>query len=1290
MAQDPKQGWRFSFGGVNLTSVPDSLPPEKFASALNIRAYSPQSIRTRPGYSLLFHCGNNAVTDVQSYTAIGTDNLPRYLARDSAGNVWLDGGANNNQGQQVGNLAGPQGAGASLNPWRPSQSPQTWLYASSQNDYQKFSAPDANNNVIQYKVGIAEPQIQLEAAPVAPMFTNFTGNASNWNSSGTAGNTSNNNILTDTAGTPLADPVIASRLSVPVSIPYYLVGSLISGNNTTLEVQDVIPPIANCNITAIRYSSGNNGHCQIVCGPLPIGEGPTSPNILGALRRGAIVHSANNSSNENLFVLSATPGPNGSVMFEANTNSTRSAGDNLSGLQVIVVDGNVTAGDSFSQPSVAANIGGISGTVNTSFASSIPLVTWVAGSQFTSSMVGGTIFINSVAFQVGSVASPTQLQVTSNPGNQTNVPYTFPSLGGNGTLTQTLATNPFATPLGGTGTTLPTEDDYIRMVVLVSDLTDFQKLEITFICGTYGSFSYTQTSIDNVTNGQLAIIEFPISALTQSGLNFSLADCTSVEVTVTTTASQPFALASLSISGGGLPDIGDAGAPYQYQLIPRSTPTGAEGNPNPTMRYGVSPRRQNVLVPLPTVPASLPPSASGTVSTITFSVYWVSGTKFNTSGAWNGLPIIVNLVKYTINSVLSPTQLLVTVSAGVQSGPVGYSVPGDLQVNIWDVYRYGGSVTSYRYIGSGLPGTNFTDKYFDDTAKAGQPLPAQNYEPWPSVDVPWSVTAGGGISITVTGSQIVVSGYSAWPATIDRWLPGTLLLLSGQTAYTLRNRPTQLSATSYLFDCQEAIGSMSPTTLSVAEPNVARQFAQYVWGPDANGYFFAVGDSLRPGVIYFATPNAPDITASTNTNEPSTPSELLLNGAILDGLSFVASSDRWWAMYPAFSSGAVFEPFQKNVGRGLAAPRGICSDKINIYFVAKDGICATGGAGFQSLTDDDLYLLFPHEDVQGVNITRNGVTYYAPDYSRAATFRLTHNNGWLKFYYQDSTGTPRTLICFLKTKAWSQDQYANPIISETALVQPEGTLTSSQNENYGLAVLSDNAGNVYQPSLTAGDDGADISAVLAPFEWSGDPFRNSGLWEDFYLDLIPVSGMTAQLCMFGQPQASIPATVIAASGSRQLVEVSVPDGSLNRFLGLQLNWTDAPGSSFTVLYTWRSFSDPDSVLSWQTRALTFGMRGYIQCGRMEAAYSSTATIKISFTAFDGTSAGDMTLPSTNGVIQKILLTPTFNKAQMFTFSASSSAPFQLFPKEFLLWVKQWGDKGAYRLFPLGAEESVKP
>lgn len=1158
MAQDPKQGWRFTLGGVNLTSVPDSIDPHKQASALNVRGYSPNSIRTRPGYSKVFGTSNNnsgaPITDIQSFTTIQTDNLPRFLARDANGGVWLDSGnttGNNAVGTLVGNMNGPQGFGASMLPWRPAQSPQTWMYVATEGDYQKFSAPDANNTVTQYKVGVAEGQKQLEAAPLAPAFTQFTGNNSNWTASGTAALTGNGNLVVDTVGgVPLADPVISSRLSVPAAnVNYYVTGSLILVNSAnTYPIQDVLPPIPTTSILAIRYGTGNNGRCQIVTPSLPIGDGPTSPTILGALRRGAIVNIGNNSSNENVLVLSATPGPNGSAMFECSTNNTHAANDALTGVYAFIIDGNASNTQSLTQPAVDSTI---------------------------------------------SV--------------------------GTGVLSQNLSVNPFATQLGNSGN-FPSEDDYVRMTVLCQNAAALTQLQITFVCDTYGTFTFTQNALTNLQAGELALVEFPISALVPSATTASLRGCTQVQVSVTTRATQAFDISSLCVVGGGLPDIGDSGAPYQYQIIGRSTVTGAPGNPNPTMRYGVSPRRQNVLVPLPTVANELPAN--------------------------------------------------------------------DPQVNIWDVYRFGGSLTSYQYIGSGVPGSNFTDMYFDDTAEAGQPLPTQNFEPWPSVDVPWNVTAGGGISIVVTGTQIVVTG-AVFPATILRWLAGTLVLLGGQTGYTLRKRPIALSGTSYLLDLIECVGSLNPSVLSINEPIVARQTLPYTWGPDANGYVFACGDALRPGVVSFCTPNNLDVTASTNTNEPSTPSETLMGGEILAGISYLASSDRWWAMFPAFSGSVVFAPYQVAVGRGAASPS-MATDKSRIFFWAKDGIGYHSGGPYTSLTDIDLYLLFPHEGTDNPkNIVRNGVTYYAPDYSRAATFRLAWVNDYLYVDYQDSTGNPRTLVCFLKTGAWVQDQYANSITARCALVQPEGTLISAP-ALYDLAIMADDHGNVYTPSLTAGDNGASIPALVATFEWDGQPNRNSGLWEDWYIDAVPIYGLTVNSVMFGQAAASIPVTNIGASASRILANVPVPDGSLNRFLGLQISWTDPAGASFTLLYSWRNFADPDSVFTWKTSKQTFGLHGYIYCGRLESTYSSTAPVTLNLTAFDGTSAATMTIPSTGGLTQKILVTPTFNKGQLLSFSATSAEPFQLMPGYSLLWVRQWGANTPWLLYPLGAEESVKP
>lgn len=76
--------------------------------------------------------------------------------------------------------------------------------------------------------------------------------------------------------------------------------------------------------------------------------------------------------------------------------------------------------------------------------------------------------------------------------------------------------------------------------------------------------------------------------------------------------------------------------------------------------------------------------AAGTVSTSGTGVTGVTGTPFVTGTAWDGLPITIAGVQYTIASVTSSTALVLTTSAGTQtavafSGPVTYTAVAELK-----------------------------------------------------------------------------------------------------------------------------------------------------------------------------------------------------------------------------------------------------------------------------------------------------------------------------------------------------------------------------------------------------------------------------------------------------------------------------------------------------------------------------------------------------------------------------------------------------------------------------------
>jgi hypothetical protein len=497
----------------------------------------------------------------------------------------------------------------------------------------------------------------------------------------------------------------------------------------------------------------------------------------------------------------------------------------------------------------------------------------------------------------------------------------------------------------------------------------------------------------------------------------------------------------------------------------------------------------------------------------------------------------------------------------------------DPQIDTWDVFRYGGTVTSWRLIASvpAVSNNSFVDNFGDDTADAGIPLDFDNYQPWPTVGIPFGTTA---LTATVSyvGTEIVVTSPSAVPNLL-RYLPGNeIQVLDGIAGhvYTLWTRPTQIGVNQYLLQIVENAG-VGTAPILIAEPDMAQQMLPYMWGPDAAGTVFAVGDVLRAGSIYLSKPNDPD-SALDATIELTPPSELLLGGEVKDGLSYVASTERWWALYPQFGAAQRYNAVQQPIPRGIIAPFGHCTDGKDIYFWAKDGIWSTGKG---SLTDADLYNLFPHEGSQGANVTYNGVTAYAPDYSRAGTFRLAKVNDYLYALYQDSIGDYHCLTMYVPTQAWRIDVYASAI---SAIYHPEqqagslfsATTTPPTPALYPALVTGDVTGAVCQQADGVGDNGDPIQCAIATVEWDGGDFRAGKQWGDIFLDILSQNATIAQPMSGGVGVDA--ATTVTANASRQTPLVSLDGGLLDRFLGLMLTWGDYSLSTQmqpTVVYGWQ-------------------------------------------------------------------------------------------------------------------------
>lgn len=130
-----------------------------------------------------------------------------------------------------------------------------------------------------------------------------------------------------------------------------------------------------------------------------------------------------------------------------------------------------------------------------------------------------------------------------------------------------------------------------------------------------------------------------------------------------------------------------------------------------------------------------------------------------------------------------------------------------------------------------------------------------------------------------------------------------------------------------------------------------------------------------------------------------------------------------------------------------------------------------------------------------------------------------------------------------------------------------------------------------------------------------------------------------------------------------------------------------PGNenNLTRLYLWQIQALPDQVMGWRSQWISHGMDSYHHVGWIDAAYCANNNVTLQLQAFDGTSANNITLPSTGGAYQRVRFNPTFNKGMLYRYSANSNSPFQFVLTDWIAYVKQWGSAGPYQAYRLLGE-----
>jgi hypothetical protein len=333
---------------------------------------------------------------------------------------------------------------------------------------------------------------------------------------------------------------------------------------------------------------------------------------------------------------------------------------------------------------------------------------------------------------------------------------------------------------------------------------------------------------------------------------------------------------------------------------------------------------------------------------------------------------------------------------------------------------------NFTYVGTGPntnPPTPFVDQLLDADVAANPLLEFDNYEPFPSIDLPKGgiVNVIGGVVEWVSGDQFNI-----------RWLPGTVINIGG-IAYALYNRPS--STTNLLaIDVQDGLGLI----YEIAEPILAAQPMASMWGNSDNAaYAFACQDPLRPGTLYYCKGNNLDSAPDTNQIEVTSPSDILVNGCMAGGIGMVLSAENGWVIYPNFYSalatvqgveGDAFTLVRSNVTRGLYIRPCICTDGSgNFFYRSKDGIERSAAGGPQkSVTDDDLYNIFPHEGFEPKTITIAGFSVVPPDDTQPELQRLSFATGYLYYDYQGIDSNRHTIVLDVSGNGWVVDVYQHP------------------------------------------------------------------------------------------------------------------------------------------------------------------------------------------------------------------------------------------------------------------------
>lgn len=614
---------------------------------------------------------------------------------------------------------------------------------------------------------------------------------------------------------------------------------------------------------------------------------------------------------------------------------------------------------------------------------------------------------------------------------------------------------------------------------------------------------------------------------------------------------------------------------------------------------------------------------------IRFGSWWIAGgygpdCNYNSYGN-QGQPI---LYRYRYRSSL--TGAFSEVSPAMRNGILAMRsgvlltvvASPDTQVDLIDIERNGGTFDTWHRC---LTVPNVSGQVLDDVietvASAGDPLELLFYQPWPVTDRPKSGVCN------ITGNRVQQTSGDQFDR---RWIRGVEFIVNNKT-YSLFAPPYSTSD----LELAENVGYFTGVNFLIPEATIAGYPLPYACqGPD--GRIFATGDPYNPGNLYFSQPYSPENASDQGYIEVTGPSEPLGTPVWYEGALYVFSNLAGFRIEPTPGQANPYAAYRLGTVAGQVMPWAIDGDGPAIFYRGKDGIYAFASGGSQNLTANDLFPLLPFESRTGAAVTIAGQTIQPPDDSQPEWQRIAYANNMVYYSYLDQGGDVSCLAYSLDSKGWVLYQYAGGAICHYL----------EQGATNPLTLVGVGDGVMYAIDPMPSDNGDDfVCYAVTQADDQGDS-RSTKQYGDVMLDAGYLTGGSSA---GGSPSTSFVATTIyydnflqmdpqvtnvpASRRDQLLLATDVDNGHRN--IGLIAQWSS---SGLNVLYEWQpsytiqpeesstGFAEPGRPTDWFDAGMlhykfVHGARIYCDTGGKDV------TLQIEY---DGGQKGPIVTVNSNG------------------------------------------------------------